>query len=248
MKSVKVILRNYQTGETIDYNIIPRDNQMARDWTTALKQDVLQKSLHLEKNFCFHGFPHTQRTLEYLCNELNRHIYTINTSGIGYIIEDWYAPDVVRFDERYPVGDTPLIGLRLKHDAMNKLHNHFEVLQGTVEHPSEYASQMTTETTYAVRQLNNLCHEIESLCLSQRKVVQAPQWTRPSQITTFLNAPRHLLTDEHRAGFAENSYNRELGGVYMHWCQIGKTLMEVYRDEGAPELTDTVCEAITHLQ
>ena len=33
----------------------------------------------------------------------------------------------------------------------------------------------------------------------------------------------------------------------MH-CQIGKTLMEVYRDEGAPELTDTVCEAITHLQ
>ena len=86
MDSVKVVLRNYQTKETIDYNIIPRDNQLARDWTTALEQDVLQKSLHLEKNFCFHGFPHTQRTLEYLCNELNRHIYTINTSGIGYII------------------------------------------------------------------------------------------------------------------------------------------------------------------
>ena len=34
----------------------------------------------------------------------------------------------------------------------------------------------------------------------------------------------------------------------MHWCQIGKTLMEVYRDEGAPVLTDTVCEAITHLK
>jgi hypothetical protein len=46
----------------------------------------------------------------------------------------------------------------------------------------------------------------------------------------------------------DNSYDRELGGVYMHWCQIGKTLMEVFRDEHAPELTDTVCEAITHLQ
>jgi hypothetical protein len=34
----------------------------------------------------------------------------------------------------------------------------------------------------------------------------------------------------------------------MHWTQIGKTLMEVFRDEGAPELTDTVCEAITHLE
>ena len=89
MKSVKVVLRNYQTGETIDYNIVPQDNQLARDWITALEQDVLQKSLHLEKNFCFHGFPYTQRTLEYLCSELNRHIYTINQSELNYIIEEW---------------------------------------------------------------------------------------------------------------------------------------------------------------
>ena len=34
----------------------------------------------------------------------------------------------------------------------------------------------------------------------------------------------------------------------MHWSQIGKTLMEVFRDEGAPDLDDTVCEAITHLR
>jgi hypothetical protein len=34
----------------------------------------------------------------------------------------------------------------------------------------------------------------------------------------------------------------------MHWAQIGKTLFEVWRDEGAPELTSTVCEAITHLR
>jgi hypothetical protein len=34
----------------------------------------------------------------------------------------------------------------------------------------------------------------------------------------------------------------------MHWTQIGKTLFEVFRDEHAPELTDTVCEAITELK
>ena len=34
----------------------------------------------------------------------------------------------------------------------------------------------------------------------------------------------------------------------MHWTQIGKTLFEVWRDENAPELTDTVCEAITELK
>jgi hypothetical protein len=252
MKSVKVVLRNYQTGETIDYNIVPANNQLAQDWIAALEQDVLQKSLHLEKNFCFHGFPHTQRNLEYLCNDLNKHIRTINNSNLDYVIEEYFTEDTVRFDNSYTTGlysdNKNNHGLRLKHAVMNQLHNHFEVLQGTVENPSEYAEQMTVETTYAVRQLNNICHEIESLVLSQRKAQVDPFWVRPSQITTFLRAPRHLLTDEHREGFLENSYDRILGGVYMHWCQIGKTLMEVYRDEGAPELTDTVCEAITHLQ
>jgi hypothetical protein len=51
-----------------------------------------------------------------------------------------------------------------------------------------------------------------------------------------------------------------LGGVYMHWTQIGKTLYEVFRDESAPKLnvgldpTDislgsgTTCEAINSLK
>jgi hypothetical protein len=39
-----------------------------------------------------------------------------------------------------------------------------------------------------------------------------------------------------------------LGGVYMHWSQIGKTLFEVFRDENAPDLTETVCQSITELK
>ena len=106
MKSVKVVLRNYQTGETIDYNIIPADNQLAQDWITALEQDVLQKSLHLEKNYCFHGFPYTQRTLDYLCSELNRHIFTINQSTLDYTIEESFI-----FDQagEYTIEITPII-------------------------------------------------------------------------------------------------------------------------------------------
>lgn len=252
MKSVKIVLRNYQTKETLDYNIIPKDTPIAQDWILALEQDVLQKSLHLDKNYCFHGFPETQRDLNFLCSELNKHIYTINQSKLDYTIEEWFAPDVVRFGLEYPVGrmdDNPINkGLIVKHDVMNILHNHFEVLEGTVENPSEYTRHASVQERYAIRQLNLLCHEIESLCMSQRKAVQDPHWVRPSQITQFNKAPRHTLTQEHRQGFSDNSFDRELGGVYMHWCQIGKTLMEVYRDEHAPELTDTVCEAITHLQ
>jgi hypothetical protein len=89
---------------------------------------------------------------------------------------------------------------------------------------------------------------MENLILSQRKLAVDPYWIRPSQITTFLNTQRYDLTDEHRQGFVTNGYDRVLGGVYMHWAQIGKTLFEVFRDEGAPELTNTVCASITELR
>jgi hypothetical protein len=140
------------------------------------------------------------------------------------------------------------------------LHNHFETLQGRVWDLSEYYRHADAQTKYAIRQLNNICHELESLILSQRKLVTNPQWVRPSQITTFFNSRRYELTDQHRQGFATNRYDRVFGGVYMHWTQIGKTLFEVFRDENAPQLnvgqdaTDitvrsgATCEAITALK
>ena len=256
---VKVVLRNpFQKKQTLDYNITLNDTRLAQDWRSALKHELRNNKL-LEKNFCFMGFPHSPRNLNYLCTELNQVVFQINMFNASgqwqyhgldsYVIEDYFTPDVVRFGDEYPVGyDDANLGLGIKHEVMNKLHNHFEVLQGTVEHLSEYYRVADYETKYAIRQLNNICHELESLVLSQRKLATTPEFVRPSQITTFLHADRFKLRDEHRIGFLENGYDRKFGGVYMHWTQIGKTLMEVFRDEHAPELTDTVCEAITHLQ
>ena len=121
-------------------------------------------------------------------------------------------------------------------------------MQGTVNNLSPYYILADYQTKYAIRQLNVLCHEIETLILSQQKQSYVPEWIRPSQINTWLHAPRYQLTDEDRKLFILNGYNREFGTVYMHWAQIGKTLFEVFRDEGAPVLTDTICEAITHLE
>jgi hypothetical protein len=256
---VKIVLRDpMNKSDQIDYDIIPNDTELSQDWVAALK-GILQKGNLLEKNFCFMGFPFTARSLSYLCNELNAAILKINifnqskiwqNAGLeSYLIEDFFTPEVVRFGDEYPVGWGPdNLGFKLKHSVMNRLHNHFEVLQGTVWKLSEYYKLADYETKYAIRQLNNLCHEIENLVLSQRKKLTVPQWMRPSQITTFLHADRYDLKDTHREGFLTNSYDREFGKVYMHWTQIGKTLFEVFRDEGAPELTNTVCEAITELK
>jgi hypothetical protein len=238
--TVKVTLRNpLDHDDTLDYYIISDDHQLARDWIIALKK-LLQSGNLLEKNFCFMGFPKTARTLSYLCTEVNQAIATINAFFPDYQIEEYFTPDnVVAFDyaENGP-----------NHELLNKLHNHFETLQGTVWNLSDYYKRADYATKYSIRELNTLCHEMENLILSQRKLATMPFWVRPSQITTFLNTTRYDLTDEHRQGFLTNGYDRVFGGVYMHWSQIGKTLFEVFRDEHAPELTDTVCEAITELR
>jgi len=263
---VKVTLRNpMDHNDLLDYYIVPNDSKLAKDWIYALKK-ILSSDNLLEKNYCFMGFPKSARTLEYLCDTLNRSVEIINKFDFthhgleNYIIEEWFHPDTVRFSDTYPVEGTMLkpgtldgtrrtnIGLYAKHGILNQLHNHFERLQGTVGELSSYYRAADHETKYAIRQLNIICHEIESLILSQRKLASTPEWVRPSQITTFLHAERYELKDEHREAFVTNSYDRKFGHVYMHWAQIGKTLMEVFRDEGAPELTDTVCEAITNLE
>ena len=265
--TVKVTLRNpLDHTDLLDYYIVSDNNQLAQDWIEALKK-LLQSDNLLEKNFCFMGFPKTARNLELLCKELNQAIYQINTfnSSLGwvnaglssYVIEEHFTPDAVRFGEEYPIGQrfdeygTHLIenlGLQQKHGMLNKLHNHFEILQGTVENLSRYYQLAEYETKYAIRQLNILCHEIETLILSQQKQSYVPQWTRPSQITTWLHAERYNIKEEHKDLFVTNGYNRKFGHVYMHWAQIGKTLFEVFRDEGAPQLDNTICDAITHLK
>lgn len=248
----KITYRNpLDKTDTLDVEFDIHSNVIAADWRVALKELLLNGN-HLEKNFCMLGFPYTPRTVKFLCDELNVHVKTINNFALTnvwpdlYLIEDYYCEDTVRFDNTYPISDFE-IGLNIKHSTLNKLHNHFEILQGTVENPSVYFKLADTETKYAIRQLNLICHELESLILSQRKLAYNADWVRPSQINTFINATRYHLTDEHRELFAVNGYDRVLGGVYMHWCQIGKTLIEVWRDENAPDLTDTVCDAINHL-
>jgi len=229
------------------------DTPLAHRFLDALK-DNLHKKRILEKNFCFLGWADSNRDLAYLVDELNRNIAQINSFRFEPPYEKIhpFVTDDFQYSANLPTGLCPdgdeskKPGLRLKHDACNLLHRYFEELQGTAWQLSEYYKQADTETKYAIRQLNNLCHEIESWVLSYRKSVVDPEWIRPSQITTFLNAPRHDLHEEDYELFKQNRYDRELGGVYLHWSQVGKTLYEVFRDEHAPVMTDALCSEINH--
>ena len=236
-REVKVVLRNpVNKSKTVDFHIDVEQTIMGRNWLGALNGLLINDS-YLEKNFLFLGFPNTARDINFICKELQWVKNTINDFfNKEYIIREIFTPKTLRD------------GMNPNQDIMNRLHNHFEVLQGSAWGLSDWYKKANHETKFAIRQLNNLCHEAESLMLSQKKQIEAPQWMRPSQITTFLNAPRFDYPDEHKRTFNKERYDRTFGTVYQHWTQVGKTLYEVFVDEGAPDLTDAMCEEITHLR
>ena len=66
-----------------------------------------------------------------------------------------------------------------------------------------------------------------------RKVIQAPEWRRPSQLMCWLNAPRFELEDADLELFGIETINRKLGGVYVGVNKaVGKHHWEVFQDEG----------------
>ena len=242
----------------IDYNtqkvkIDIYDTPLGKRFIEALRDNLIEKRI-LEKNFCFLGWASSTRDLNFLCHELNNSIEQINSFTFNPTYEKIhpFSADDFQYSAKLKTGLCPdgdemsKPGLILKHDACNLLHRYFEELQGTAWQISEYYKQADAETKYAIRQLNNICHEIESWVLSYRKSIVDPEWIRPSQITTFLNAPRYDLHEEDFELFKHNRYDRELGGVYLHWSQVGKTLFEVFRDEHAPVMTEALCSEINH--
>ena len=235
--TVNVTLRNpLNKDDQITYYIDVHDTYLASLWYKAL-QELLQSNKYLEKNFCFLGFPDSDRNLKYICKELNWAKETINSYfKKEYEITETFDPDMMFHN------------LQTNHELMNKLHYHFELLQGTVNGLSDYYIKADYKTKFAIRQLNNLCHEAEALMLSIRKKHNMPLWIRPSQITTFLTAQRFKFPVEHKQRFNEKNYDRKFGEVYLHWSQIGKTLFEVFRDESGADLDISTCSAITHLE
>jgi hypothetical protein len=208
-------------ADTLTLYIDVTDNSLSRKWLTALN-DVIRNDLHLEKNYCWLGWTESKRNAEYIVSQINASITAINTASLGYTIND-----------QFTVEGTIQDNLDIDHECMNWLHRYFEDLQGHSGHMSDYWVKADVVTRWHIRQLNLLCHEYESLVLSMRKVMQAPEWRRPSQLMCWLNAPRFVLDSEDYELFGIDTINRQMGGVYVGVNKaVGKAHWEVFNDEG----------------
>jgi hypothetical protein len=220
LDSIEIDLRGADDNIlTVHIDVV--DNSLSRKWLAALN-DIIHNELHLEKNYCWLGWTESSRNAEYLCTQINRSIQAINSSNLDYRIADFFSPaTIIQAD------------LDIDHDRMNHLHRYFEDLQGTAGAMSTHYDSADEVTRWHIRQLNLLCHELESLVLSMRKAVQAPEWRRPSQLMCWLRAPRFELEESDLELFGIETINRKLGGVYVGVNKaVGKHHWEVFNDEG----------------
>ena len=203
MEQIEITLKDRVSGELLPVYIDINDNSLSRKWLSALN-DILRNELHLEKNYCWFGFNNSERNAEYICTQINQSITAINLADLGYEIVDFFSP-----------ANTIQSNLDLNHDKLNWLHRYFEDLQGVSGAMSSFYNKANSTTRWHIRQLNLLCHEYESLVLSMRKAIQAPEWIRPSQLMCWLNAPRFALDPEDFELFGINTLSSPLGSVYV---------------------------------
>ena len=239
LEQIKITLKDRESGNLLSVYIDIDDNSLSRKWLAALN-DIVTNQYHLEKNYCFFGFTESNRSATFLCQLINQSIDYINQSSLDYhITTDPFTVDTVI-----------LPSLDINHDRMNHLHRWFEDLQGWNGNMSNHYNAADPATRWHIRQLNLLCHELESLVLSLRKLKQAPEWRRPSQLMCWLNAPRFELEPDDFELFGIDTIARPLGGVYVGVNKaVGKHHWEVFHDEGRDsridELTTTTLRAQT---
>lgn len=221
-ENIVITLKSSRTGSCLPVYIDVYNNSLSRRWLAALK-DLIKNNNHLEKNYCWLGWTQSERNAEYICDQINHSIEAINQANLGYHIDC----------EPYTVASVIPTDRDIDHERMNWLHRYFEDLQGVSGAMSPYYTQANDATRWHIRQLNLLCHELESLALSMRKAIHAPEWVRPSQLMCWLRAPRFTLEPEDYELFGIETINRDLGGVYVGVNKaVGKAHWEVFNDEG----------------
>lgn len=234
---------NKNASSWLDVYINVFDTPLAHKWLTALN-DILERNLHLEKNYHFFGIPQHERNGKYLTERMNETVAAINNAQLGYRIDDSFSIENTIINPGGPAADDS-DNKKLIHEKMNMLHRYFEDLQGTSGHMSPYYEKADPETRWHIRQLNLLCHEYESWVLSNRKQDYAYEWMRPSELFCFLNAPRFELTEEDYESFGIETLARPMGGVFVGVNKaIGKHHWEVFQDEEGRSIDELTTSAM----
>ena len=110
---------------------------------------------------------------------------------------------------------------------LNYLHKFFEDARGEVVEETPWFKDAPDIVKQAVQDFNILIHHLEAELRTKGK--------HPTLVVTFADRPRFELTDQDCKHF---TYRWQSGAVYIDYCQVGKTVLDVFKDK------DTITEAV----
>jgi hypothetical protein len=101
---------------------------------------------------------------------------------------------------------------------LNYLHRFFEDLRGEAATGTDFFNTAPADVQQAIEKFNVLIHECEHHMRDQ---------SVPTIIGTFKDRPRiELAVDD----FKEFTFQWQFGCVYINYCEVGKPLLDVYKD------------------
>ena len=228
-KRFRITYRNTQTGFQLptEYDIMP--HFLAQKWARAMRHDYLDvETYKVEKNYMLQHWEYDEtningRSLTQLCSEMNRYVAYINAYFDGsserrvpYQITQYFDPATV--DQQ----------------ILNEIHHHFELLIGQVWSVSEYYKLADGGTCFAIRQLNNLCHEMESLL---RPSFRNSTWWSAGVYFPSLRVTRYKFIDSDYDHFSQV---QNFGDLILHYSQLGKTPMEAFAANDSEVFDDNI--------
>jgi len=104
-------------------------------------------------------------------------------------------------------------------EILNYLHKFFEDLRGDAEEGTEFYRSAPQHIKFAIDQFNVLIHECEHY-------IRNP--SSPTIIVTFNHRPRFKLIEDDYNFF---TFKWKYGEVYINYCEVGKPLLDVFKDK-----------------
>lgn len=103
-------------------------------------------------------------------------------------------------------------------DDLNYLHKFFENLRGSVTAGTEFFNNAPREVQLAIERFNILIHECEHITRHANN---------PELVVTYQHRPRHELL---AGDYQHFTFKWEFGMVYINYCEVGKPLLDVFKD------------------
>lgn len=145
-------------------------------------------------------------------------MYGFNNSNWNeqYII-DKINQAIIKINEWRPIIDIQATS-NASNDLCNRLHKFFEMMRGGALTPSEIYLAAPNDIKKTIEDYNVWIHTLEDFL----------RFNKPRLVVTFDNFRRHMLADDDYNYF---SLDTKFGEVYVNYCEVGKTLFDVFEDQ-----------------